>query len=92
MTDLQDKIQLMGERAVAAARHLALLSSPKRNSILQAMADALETRAPELQEANAADMKLAREAGMSAALLDRLRARSLHAAAASYTPAWGQAC
>ena len=72
MTDLHSKIQRMGERAVAASRQLALLSSPKRNSILQAMADALETRSAELQEANAIDMKLAREAGMSAALLDRL--------------------
>ena len=76
MTDLHKSMLAMGDRAVAAARQLSLLSSPKRNKILQGMADELEARAPELKKANAADMQLAREAGMSAPLLDRLELSS----------------
>ena len=55
-----------------ASRTLAALDSDTKNAALHAIADALETRTPEILEANARDMEAGREAGLSAALLDRL--------------------
>ena len=72
MMSLHDDMVLMGDRAVAAARALARLSSRKKNSILTAMADELDTRRPALKAANAKDMEGGRQAGLTAALLDRL--------------------
>ena len=43
-----------------------------KDAALQAIADALEARTPEILEANARDIEAGREAGLSAALLDRL--------------------
>ena len=76
MTDLHNEMLAMGDRSLVAARQLALLGSPKRNKILQAMADELDACAPELKKANVADMKLARESGMSAPMSDRLELSS----------------
>lgn len=67
----EDMIQ-MGDRAVAASRALARLSSRRKNSILQAMADELDAARAAIKAANAADMEAGRKAGLSAALLDRL--------------------
>ncbi|MCW2966731.1 MAG: glutamate-5-semialdehyde dehydrogenase [Solirubrobacteraceae bacterium] len=58
--------------ARAAARRLAALDSAAKDAALLAIADALEARAQEIVEANALDMEAGREAGLSAALLDRL--------------------
>src|SRR5436305_11522388 len=58
--------------ARAAARRLAALDSAAKDRALHAIADALEARASEIVEANARDMEAGREAGLSAALLDRL--------------------
>ncbi|MDX6639071.1 MAG: glutamate-5-semialdehyde dehydrogenase [Solirubrobacteraceae bacterium] len=58
--------------ARAAARRLAALDSATKDAALLAIADALEQRAEEIVEANALDMDAGREAGLSAALLDRL--------------------
>jgi len=58
--------------ARAAARGLAALDSGAKDAALHAIADALEERAAEIVEANAADMDAGREAGLSVALLDRL--------------------
>ena len=58
--------------ARAAARRLAALDSAAKDAALHAIADALEARAGEIVEANARDMEAGREAGLSAALLDRL--------------------
>ena len=52
---------------------LARLDSATRNGALLAMADALESRSAEVLEANERDMEAGREAGLSAALLDRLK-------------------
>jgi len=57
---------------VAAARALALLSSRKKNSILEAMATELDAQRVTLKQANAEDMETGRKAGLSVALLDRL--------------------
>ncbi len=58
--------------AKRASRTLAQLDTDTRNAALEAMADALEARIDEILEANARDMDAGREAGLDAALLDRL--------------------
>lgn len=69
---LHDDMIGMGDRAVAAARALAQLSSRRKNSILDAMANELDARRDALKAANAKDMDAGRAAGLSNALLDRL--------------------
>ena len=56
----------------AAAPALAGLSTLQKNAALEAMAAALEGHADEILAANALDLAAGREAGMRAALLDRL--------------------
>ncbi len=68
MTDLE----LLGARAKDAARVLAATGTDKKNAALASIARALRERTPEILEANAKDMKSARESGMRDALLDRL--------------------
>jgi glutamate-5-semialdehyde dehydrogenase len=55
-----------------ASRELAALPTGVKDAALRAIADALEARVPEILEANARDMQAGREAGLDAALLDRL--------------------
>jgi glutamate-5-semialdehyde dehydrogenase len=55
-----------------ASRTLATLDSASKDAALRAIADALEARTPEILEANARDMEAGRDAGLDAALLDRL--------------------
>ena len=62
----------MGDKAVAAARQLATLGTRRKNLILEAMADALDSGRDRLKEANARDMAAGRAAGLSDAMLDRL--------------------
>jgi len=71
--DLHKEMILMGDRAVIAARALILLNSRKKNAILNAMADELEARCTAVQEANRKDMQEGENAGLSPAMLDRLR-------------------
>ena len=59
--------------AKRAARRLAATDSATRDAALHAIADALEARADEILAANARDMEAGAEAGLSDALLDRLR-------------------
>jgi glutamate-5-semialdehyde dehydrogenase len=59
--------------AQAAARELAVLPTTVKDAALHAIAGALVARTPEILEANARDMEAGGEAGLSAALLDRLR-------------------
>jgi len=63
----------IGRAAVDAARVLAQAPTPVKNEALTAAARALRSRCTEILEANAADIKAAAAAGMSAAMLDRLR-------------------
>jgi glutamate-5-semialdehyde dehydrogenase len=58
--------------AKRAARALAGASTERKNAVLQAAARLLEERAPEILEANAADLADERAAGLTAALRDRL--------------------
>ena len=59
-------------RAKEAAAALRLLTRHEKDIALLAMADALDSRAPEIVEANELDVSRAREAGTAAALIDRL--------------------
>jgi glutamate-5-semialdehyde dehydrogenase len=58
--------------AKRASRTLATVGSDVKNAALNAIADALAKRTPEILEANARDLWDGREAQLSAALLDRL--------------------
>jgi glutamate-5-semialdehyde dehydrogenase len=58
--------------ARTASRQLALLGTAEKNAALLAMADALEAGSAGLQAANALDMEVGRQLGLSAAMLDRL--------------------
>ncbi len=69
---LHDDMILMGEKAVAASRELAKLSTKKKNTILEAMADELTVQKDTIQAANAKDLAAGKEAGLSSAMLDRL--------------------
>ena len=69
---LHDEMILMGEKAVAASRELAKLSTRRKNAILEAMADEIATQKEAIQAANAKDLTAGRDAGLSAAMLDRL--------------------
>ncbi len=70
--NLHEEMILMGEKAVAASRELAKLSTKKKNAILEAMADELTAQKDAIQEANAKDLAAGKEAGLSSAMLDRL--------------------
>jgi len=69
---LDEEMQGIGSRAVAAARALTRLTTRKKNSILEAMADAIHEERGAIKEANAKDLEAGRDAGLSRALLDRL--------------------
>jgi glutamate-5-semialdehyde dehydrogenase len=56
-----------------AARALAQLDTTTKNRALNAMADDLERRAPEILEANARDMEAGEQADLHPGLLDRLK-------------------
>ncbi len=58
--------------AQRAARRLATLDSGVKDAALEAIAAALEDRAPEILEASARDVEAGRAAELSPALLDRL--------------------
>src|SRR5213079_3298560 len=58
--------------AKRASRALAQLDRATKDAALEAIAEALLARTGEILEANARDMEAGREAGLSAALLDRL--------------------
>ncbi|HEV3046194.1 MAG TPA: glutamate-5-semialdehyde dehydrogenase [Solirubrobacteraceae bacterium] len=59
--------------AKRAARALAQADTAVKDAALEAIAAALEGRLEEILEANETDVRAAREAGIGAALLDRLR-------------------
>ncbi len=69
MTDSVRDIALKCKQAAVA---VAGLGTDEKNTLLEAMADALEAGADQVLAANAEDMKAAREAGTDDAFLDRL--------------------
>lgn len=70
---LHDDMIRIGDQAVEAARRLALLSSRRKNSILEAMAAELEARREAIFEENRKDVVDARGAGLPPAMVDRLQ-------------------
>jgi len=66
-------MQGLGRDAVAAAAQLALATPEQKNRALAAAAADLRAHAARILDANAADMQAARNAGLGAALLDRLQ-------------------
>jgi len=72
----QDTVAVMagiGRRARAAARPLAIATAERKHAALVAMAGAIVRREQEILNANALDMANGEEAGLSAAMLDRLK-------------------
>ncbi len=70
--DIKEQILKIGAQAKAASHELAKLSSRKKNAILEAMADELDARRDAIKTENAKDLAAGRDAGLSAAMLDRL--------------------
>lgn len=72
-TDAVEIVAVMGARARAASAVLATLATTRRADGLRRAADALRLAASAIIAANDDDMAAARQAGLSAAMLDRLR-------------------
>ena len=72
MSTTLTSVRAICEAAKAASRRLAVTDSATKNRALSAIADALLARTPEILEANRLDLEAGAEAGLSAALIDRL--------------------
>ena len=79
-TKVAEMMERMARQAKAAARQLATLPSAAKDAALRAMADRLEQEQAALGAANARDLAAATAAGLSSAMLDRLRldAKRIH--------------
>jgi glutamate-5-semialdehyde dehydrogenase len=73
LTDPDALIADLGARARAAAKALAIASTPDKAAALRAAATQLRARATAILAANARDMEGGKASGLSAAMLDRLR-------------------
>lgn len=71
--DIHALMQTLGRAASAAAEQLALADTERKNTALSAAAAALREHVAQILAANAQDMSDAQAAGLSGALLDRLR-------------------
>ena len=71
MIDL-DLISNIGKNAKSASRELAKLSTRKKNSILESMAESLENDRELIKQENAKDLDNGYKNGLSSSLLDRL--------------------
>ncbi|EGR1421649.1 gamma-glutamyl-phosphate reductase, partial [Vibrio cholerae] len=65
-------LTVLGKAAKAASFQLATASTAQKNQALDIMADQLEAQSASILAANAKDIALGREAGLSDAMLDRL--------------------
>ncbi|EPZ7319045.1 glutamate-5-semialdehyde dehydrogenase [Vibrio mimicus] len=65
-------LTVLGKAAKAASFQLATASTAQKNQALAIMADQLEAQSTSILAANAKDIALGREAGLSDAMLDRL--------------------
>lgn len=70
--DINTYMLTLGKQARAASRQLAAASTEAKNTALMAMASEIRQRAASLLEANTRDLNAAREAGLDAAMIDRL--------------------
>ena len=69
---LTEQMTQLAKQAKAAARELAKLMTAEKNACLLAMAEAIETNAAVIKDANALDMEVGTKLGLSSAMLDRL--------------------
>ena len=65
-------MNLLGQRAKQSSYVLASLSTARKNEAITKIADILQDSVQEILEANATDLKNARESGIGEAMLDRL--------------------
>lgn len=65
-------LELIGERAKAAEKVLAIASTDAKNTALSKIAQSLRVNSDQIIAANQMDLENGRQAGMSASLLDRL--------------------
>jgi len=72
MTDLKQQMTQLAICSRDAARALAKLDTAAKNKLLLAMADGLEKNATAIKVGNAKDLAAGKQAGLSAAMLDRL--------------------
>ncbi|MDR0534371.1 MAG: glutamate-5-semialdehyde dehydrogenase [Verrucomicrobiales bacterium] len=72
MSDLKTQIEALGPAARQAARALAVSGTAEKNRLLLAIADALEKEQETIIAANRQDLEQGKQAGLSAAMLDRL--------------------
>jgi glutamate-5-semialdehyde dehydrogenase len=72
MSAMQTEMETLGARARAASRRLACASPGQKNAALLSMAEAVVREAERILAANEADLREAREQGLSAAMIDRL--------------------
>ena len=73
VSDLPAYCRDLAQRAVAAGRTLSGAGGRLRTAALGCIADQIVQQAGSIQEANARDLTAGRDAGLSGALLDRLR-------------------
>ena len=73
MQDIAALMAPIGRAAVEAAQVLALAATAQKNAALAAAAASLRARRGEILAANARDMKAGEAAGLSGAMIDRLR-------------------
>src|SRR5579871_1770806 len=71
-TSIADVMAVIGRRARASARTLALSPAAQRDGALTAMAQALHAHAGDILAANAEDVAEAKAGGATAAFIDRL--------------------
>ena len=70
---IREEIQMLCENAQSAAQKLALADTNTKNSVLLALADALQANADKILEANATDLERAQENGVPSTMMDRLK-------------------
>lgn len=71
--EMKTALEQMGALAKAASRKLAVATTDEKNGWLAAMADALDAETEQIIAANALDMEAGAAAGLSSAMLDRLK-------------------
>ncbi|MBI4340789.1 MAG: glutamate-5-semialdehyde dehydrogenase [Candidatus Omnitrophica bacterium] len=72
LASLQDDMLRVAREAKAAAAELAAAATPQKNAALSGMASRLTQQAAAILAANVEDVRKARAAGLSSALIDRL--------------------
>ena len=73
MTTTASELQTKGQAARRAARELARASTVTKNAALNAIADGLVARSADIVRANELDVAAAQNAGLTPAVIDRLR-------------------